>query len=95
MGSLISEARVARLQRLTAYLEEYWEEHWTSPTVREIMEHMGWTSPSTAYNFLHNAERDHFIQIKRVSRQRVLYRPTPPVRFEGWRHVQNGADGRT
>lgn len=67
--------RSTRLRKLRAFLESYWEENWTSPTVREIADHMGWTSPATAHEFLYGAERDGFVEAKRLSDRRVLYRP--------------------
>lgn len=67
--------RPDRLQKLLDFLRSYWEQNWTSPTVREIAQHMGWTSPSTAHQFLQDAERDGFIETKRLSDRRVLYRP--------------------
>ena len=83
MGSL-SRPRRERLERLIAYLEEYWVSNWTSPTVREVMTHMGWTSASTAHNFLRDARRDGFIETMHLSSRRVLYRPTSDVRSKLW-----------
>lgn len=70
--------------RLVEFLERSWDDNWVSPTVREIAGHMGWSSVGTAHRFLADAERDGYIQAKRVSPRRVLYRPTPGVRLRLW-----------
>lgn len=83
MGSL-TRGRGERLKRLIEFLEHSWEKDWTSPTVRDVADHMGWSSTGTAYNFLRDAARDGFIETKRVSVRRVLYRPARDVRLRLW-----------
>jgi len=62
-----------RRAALIAFIDVYWRDNWTSPTVREIGKAMDW-SPSNAHVHLQNLVNEGFLESKRLSRNRVLYR---------------------
>lgn len=65
---------IEQMNQLLDFIDAYWLENWTSPTVREIGEHMGWASSSTAHSHLVGLVRMGYLEEQRLSEKRVLYR---------------------
>ena len=59
---------------LLSYIESYWFENWTSPTVREIGNALGLASPATVHDYLERLVVEGHLEVRRVSARRVLYR---------------------
>jgi SOS-response transcriptional repressor LexA len=63
-----------RQQRIASFIDRYWEEHWTSPSVREVAREAKLRSSSSAHLLLTQMVRAGILECKRVGRTRVLYR---------------------
>ena len=63
-----------RQQRIADFIERYWEENWTSPSIREIGREIGLSSPSSVHVHLRAMVRKGILERKDVSEKRVLYR---------------------
>lgn len=85
MGPDVSATRRDDLtldDRLIAAVRAGWERDWTSPTVRELAA-FGGMSVSSAKGRLDKLVRTGRLDVKRLSPQRVLYRPAA---HEEWQH---------
>lgn len=60
-------------ERLLSYIDAYWAEQYTSPSVREIAAHLG-CSVSNAHYHLGHLVRKGLLERIDVSDRRVLYR---------------------
>ena len=63
-----------RQRRIVEYIDAYWEENWTSPTVREIMAKVGLSSTSSVQGQLTRMTLMGVLECKRLPGRRVLYR---------------------
>lgn len=64
----------AQEQKIILFIERYWQQNWTSPTVREIGAHMGWSSSATVARRLSRMVSSGMLERKTLGRSRVLYR---------------------
>lgn len=64
----------ARQKEILEFIEDFWEENWTSPNVRQIAAAMGMKSPSTVHHHLYKMVKARILERKEVDRYRVLYR---------------------
>lgn len=62
-----------RQNEIAYFIDRFWEENWTSPTVREICRETGLSSPSTVYVHLKTMVERGILERKQVG-SRVLYR---------------------
>lgn len=65
--------------RILAFIEDYWTTNWTSPSMREIANAIGISSPSTVYVHINGLVRDGYLERKEIPNgrvaPRVIYRP--------------------
>jgi DNA-binding IclR family transcriptional regulator len=59
--------------RILNFIDGYWGENWTSPTVEEIAAHVG-RSKSNTHRYLLDMTRERLLVGKQLSPSRVLYR---------------------
>lgn len=71
-----------RERRILDYIERYWVENWTSPSVREIAREVGLASTDSVHRYLLEMTRKGMLERRDVSSARVLYRRHP--RFPRW-----------
>jgi repressor LexA len=64
----------SRERDIVLYINEYWQNNWTSPTVREIGMHLGIASPATVHYHLRRLTERGVLQSRKLSSRRVLYR---------------------
>lgn len=67
-------------ERLLTFIDNFWIENWTSPTVREIGKWMGWTSTATTHYHLKKLVDESFLSYRETP-SRVLYRRKERQRF--------------
>lgn len=63
-----------REAQIVRFIDGYWHECWSSPSVREIAAHCGLSSPSTVYVHLEKLVRRGVLERTRLSDRRVPYR---------------------
>ena len=57
-----------------AFIDAYWLANWTSPTVRQIGEAIGLSSPASCHKYLGRLVAEGALEVRQVSAKRVLYR---------------------
>lgn len=63
-----------RQREILSFIDYYWLENWTSPTVREIGNAVGLSSSSAVHSNLMQLTRAGYLERKRLSSARTLYR---------------------
>lgn len=63
-----------RHRQILSFIDYYWFENWTSPTVREIGNAVGLSSSSAVHSNLMQLTRAGYLERKRLSSARTLYR---------------------
>jgi repressor LexA len=51
-------------KKMLDHLGEYYSQHGTYPSMREVCKHLGYKSPSTVHAMMHRLERRGLIKIK-------------------------------
>lgn len=70
----------SRDKEILSFIDDYWDDNWTSPTVREIGRAVGLASPASVAWHLSDLVRKGMLVRKELSGRRVLYRLTNDAR---------------
>ena len=62
---------------IARFIDSFWSDHWTSPTVREIAQEVGLSSPATVHVYLKQMVQAGILEEHKIGR-RVLYRVSRP-----------------
>lgn len=63
-----------RQRAICNLIERFWIEHWTSPTVRQIADELGFASTASVAGHLRRMTERGILESHRPSEHRVLYR---------------------
>lgn len=66
----------SRQQEIVHFIESFWDEHWTSPTVAQIAEAIGVKSKDTIHHHLMKMVDEGILERRKIG-ARVIYRIVP------------------